>query len=73
MSKRCWAGIILGARQTGQSLITIGGTNTEAYPGRGSMQSLPTVEAQEGDVSAYIPINVGISVSRIGSASHSHN
>jgi F-type H+-transporting ATPase subunit alpha len=61
--------------------------------GEGSMTSLPIVETQEGDVSAYIPtnvisitdgqiflaanlfnsglrpaINVGISVSRVGSA-----
>ncbi|KAL3651977.1 hypothetical protein CASFOL_001658 [Castilleja foliolosa] len=44
--------------------------------GEGSMTALPIVETQSGDVSAYIPtnagirpaINVGISVSRVGSA-----
>src|SRR5210317_935354 len=43
--------------------------------GSGSMTALPVVETQEGDVSAYIfnsglrpAINVGISVSRVGSA-----
>uniref|UniRef100_Q7M2G6 ATP synthase subunit alpha n=1 Tax=Oenothera villaricae TaxID=3941 RepID=Q7M2G6_OENVI len=41
--------------------------------GAGSLTALPVIETQAGDVSAYIPtnvisINVGLSVSRVGSA-----
>merc|ERR1712210_430297 len=36
--------------------------------GGGSLTALPIIETQAGDVSAYIPTNVGLSVSRVGSA-----
>ena len=40
---------------------------TEEHGG-GSMTALPIIETQAGDVSAYIPVNVGLSVSRVGGA-----